>query len=120
MEEKRKRSDYDHDVSVETVDSAPSIVDNSNDLDDESDDDDEEEDDDDDDNDELKPEFPDIDWEKNCKGTHESLPFTGITLTNFTLEKDKRNGFARTAFFFFTRTNTMGLLHSIPTTRQLH
>ena len=34
---KRKRSDFNDDISVETVGYAPSIVDNSDDLDDESD-----------------------------------------------------------------------------------
>ena len=92
---KRKGNDFDDDVSVETVGYAPSIVDNSDDSDDESD----EEEDDDDDNDQMKPDVPDMDWKMNCTGNHESLPFTGFTATDFTLEKDKRNGFARKTFF---------------------
>ena len=95
---KRKSSDfYDH-VSVETVVGyAPSIVDISDHSDDESK---EEEEEDDDDKNQLKPDVPDMDWKTICTGNHESLPFTGFTATNFTLEKDKKNGFARKTFFF--------------------
>merc|ERR1712032_194101 len=53
---KRKISDFDDDISVETVGYAPSIVDNSDDSDDESDEEEEE----DDDNDQLKPDVPDM------------------------------------------------------------
>ena len=41
-----------------------------------------------------------MNWKMNCTGYHESLSFTGFTATNFTLEKDKRNGFARKTFFW--------------------
>ena len=92
---KRKGNDFDDDVSVETVGYAPSIVDNSDDSDDESN----EEEEDDDDNNQLNPDVPDMDWKMNCTGNHESLPFTGFTATDFTLEKDKRNGLARKTFF---------------------
>ena len=63
---KRKSSDLNDDVSVETVGYAPSIVDNSDDSDDESD----EEEDDDDDKDQLKPDVPDMDWKMKCTGNH--------------------------------------------------
>ena len=63
---KRKSSDFNDDVSVETVGYAPSIVDNSNDSDDESN----EEEEDDDDKDQLKPDVPDMDWKMKCTGNH--------------------------------------------------
>ena len=91
---KRKSSNFNDDVSVETVGYAPSIVDNSNDLDDESNEEEEY-----DDNNQLNTDVPDMDWKMNCTGNNESLPFTGFTATNFTLEKDKINGFARKTFF---------------------
>ena len=101
---------------METVCSEPSIVDTSKDWDDESDEEEEEEDDDDDDKDELNPQVGDINWERECKGTHTSIPFAGIKPTHYTREKDKINGFAR-KFFFLKQSNTVGLLHRIPTTK---
>merc|ERR1711971_56122 len=94
---KRKKSDDNDDVSVESVCSEPSIVDTSDDLDDESEEEEEEEDDDD--NNGLNPQVCDINWEKESEGLHKSIPFEGITPTHYTREKDKRNGFARAIFF---------------------